>query len=42
MQDTKARILIVDDDLSIRLSRREELPAPSPAKRGQRLVPVPL
>ncbi|MGA2041085.1 MAG: type II toxin-antitoxin system HicB family antitoxin [Bryobacteraceae bacterium] len=29
-------------DLSIRLSRREELPAPSPAKRGQRLVPVPL
>ncbi len=29
-------------DLSIRLSRREEIPAPSPAKRGQRLVPVPL
>src|SRR5437773_1932802 len=28
-------------DLSIRLSRREEIPAPSPAKRGQRLVPVP-
>src|ERR1035437_1071402 len=29
-------------DLSIRLSRREEIPAPSAAKRGQRLVPVPL
>ncbi|MGE5568050.1 MAG: type II toxin-antitoxin system HicB family antitoxin [Rhodospirillales bacterium] len=29
-------------DLSIRLSRREEIPAPSRAKRGQRLVPVPL
>ena len=29
-------------DLSIRLCRREEIPAPSTAKRGQRLVPVPL
>src|SRR3984885_12715483 len=29
-------------DLSIRLSRREEIPAPSAAKRGQGLVPVPL
>lgn len=29
-------------DLSIRLSRREEIPIPSPAKRGQRQVPVPL
>ena len=29
-------------DLSIRLSRREEIPAPSAAKRGQRLVSVPL
>jgi antitoxin HicB len=29
-------------DLSIRLSRREEIPAPSVAKRGQRLVPVPI
>lgn len=29
-------------DLSIRLSRREEIPTPSPAKRGQRMVPVPL
>ncbi len=29
-------------DLSIRLSRREEIPAPSAVKRGQRLVPVPL
>lgn len=29
-------------DVSIRLSRREEIPTPSPAKRGQRLVPVPL
>ncbi len=29
-------------DLSIRLSRREEIPPPSPAKRGQRQVPVPL
>ena len=29
-------------DLSIRLSRREEIPAPSPAKRGQRMVPVAL
>lgn len=29
-------------DLSIRLSRREQIPAPSPAKRGQLQVPVPL
>ena len=29
-------------DLSIRLSRREEIPTPSPARRGQRQVPVPL
>lgn len=29
-------------DLSIRLSRREEIPTPSAAKRGQRLVSVPL
>ena len=29
-------------DLSIRLSRREEIPEPSAVKRGQRLVPVPL
>ena len=29
-------------DLSIRMSRREEIPAPSTAKRGQRLVSVPL
>lgn len=29
-------------DLSIRLSRREEIPPPSSPKRGQRLVPVPL
>lgn len=29
-------------DLSIRLSRREEIPEPSPAKYSQRLVPVPL
>ena len=29
-------------DLSIRLSRREEIPAPSTVKRGQRLVPAPL
>ena len=29
-------------DLSIRLTRREEIPSPSPVKRGQRLVPVPL
>jgi antitoxin HicB len=29
-------------DLSIRLSRREEIPAPSSVQRGQRLVPVPL
>src|SRR6266849_10630667 len=28
--------------LSIRLSRREEIPAPSAPKRGQRLIPVPL
>ncbi|MCC6587681.1 MAG: type II toxin-antitoxin system HicB family antitoxin [Bryobacterales bacterium] len=28
-------------DLSIRLSRREEIPAPSRVKRGQRMVPVP-
>ena len=29
-------------DLSIRLSRREEIPVPRAAKRGYRLVPVPL
>ena len=29
-------------DLSIRLSRREEIPASSAAKRGERQVPVPL
>lgn len=29
-------------DLSIRLARREEIPVPSQAKRGQRGVPVPL
>jgi antitoxin HicB len=29
-------------DLSIRLTRKEEIPAPSDLKRGQRLVPVPL
>ncbi len=29
-------------DLSIRLSRREEIPTPSAAKRGQRLAPAPL
>jgi antitoxin HicB len=29
-------------DLSIRLTRKEEIPASSAAKRGQRLVPVPL
>jgi antitoxin HicB len=29
-------------DLSIRLSRREEIPAPSAPRRGQRLAPVPL
>lgn len=29
-------------ELSIRLSRREEIPPPSDAKRGLRLVPVPL
>ena len=29
-------------DLSIRLTRREEIPVPSTARRGHRLVPVPL
>ena len=29
-------------DLSIRFSRREEVPSPSLAKRDQRLVPAPL
>lgn len=29
-------------DLSIRLSRREEIPVPSAPKRGERPVPVPL
>jgi len=29
-------------DLSIRLSRREEIPVPSAARRNHRLVPVPL
>src|SRR5260370_33933498 len=43
--DREAMEEAVDDlgsDLSIRLSRREEIPAPSAAKRRQRLVPVPL
>jgi antitoxin HicB len=30
------------EDLSIRLSLREEIPVPSPAQPAQRLVPVPL
>lgn len=29
-------------DLSIRLARREQIPTPSPAVPGQRLIPVPL
>jgi antitoxin HicB len=29
-------------DLSIRMQQKEEIPAPSAAKRGHRLVPVPL
>ena len=29
-------------DLSIRLSRREEIPAPSTVKPGHRLIPVPI
>ncbi|MGO4880081.1 MAG: type II toxin-antitoxin system HicB family antitoxin [Bryobacteraceae bacterium] len=29
-------------DLSIRLSRHEDIPLPSPSKRRQRMVPVPL
>jgi antitoxin HicB len=33
---------VLGSDLSIRLSRHEEIPTPSPARRGQRLVPVPL
>jgi antitoxin HicB len=33
---------VLGSDLSIRLSRREEIPAPSGAKRGQCMVPVPL
>ena len=32
----------LESDLSIRLSRREEVPTPSAARHGQRLVPVPL
>ena len=39
---TEEAIDALGSDLSIRLSRREEIPAPSAAKRGQRLVPVPL
>jgi antitoxin HicB len=35
-------MVALGSDLSVRLSRREEIPIPSPAKRGQRLVPVPL
>lgn len=33
---------VLGSDLSIRLSRREKIPAPSSARRGQRRVPVPL
>jgi antitoxin HicB len=29
-------------DLSIRMRQKEEIPIPSPPKRGQRLIPVPL
>jgi antitoxin HicB len=29
-------------DLAFRMANREEIPAPSAVKRGQRLVPVPL
>ena len=43
--DREAMVEAMDalgSDLSIRLSRREQVPTPSSAKRGQRLVPVPL
>ena len=39
---TEEAIDALGSDLSIRLSRKEEIPAPSSAKRGQRMVPVPL
>ncbi len=29
-------------DLSIRMAQKEEIPAPSPARRGQRLIAVPI
>src|ERR1035441_2754558 len=41
-KDEQKAMEALGSDLSIRLSRREEIPAPSGAKRGQRLVPVPL
>ena len=42
LEEMEEAIDALGSDLSIRLSRREEIPAPSAAKRGQRLVPVPL
>jgi len=43
MQEAMAEAMdALGSDLSIRLSRREEIPTPSASKRGHRLVPVPL
>jgi antitoxin HicB len=41
-KDDRQAMDALGSDLSIRLSRREEIPTPSSAKRGERLVPVPL
>ena len=44
--DLKEALVEAEDclglDLSIRMARKEDIPAPSAPKRGQRLVPVPL
>jgi antitoxin HicB len=39
---TEEAIDALGSDLSIRLSRREQIPVPSPLQRGQRLVAAPL
>ena len=39
---TEEAIDALGSDLSIRLSRKEQIPNPSAPRRGQRLVPVPL
>lgn len=41
-EEMKETIDALGSDLSVRLSRREDIPTPSAVKRGRRQVPVPL